>query len=224
MKIPSLLAATLAASCLTASLPAAASVLLHDDFESDSATTQLNFNSLTKWSVEGGTIDYVRNGDFGISCMGNIGGCLDMDGSRTVAGRIVSKAVFTLTAADSYTIAMQLSGNQRGGAADGLRLGMLDDSTGVEVFFSEFALGTFLWNRPFGEVSASFSGLAVDYSHGFRIFIAGLGGDNIGAVLDDVSFSNRQGGTVPLPASGALAVVALAGLAVVRRRARAGGR
>jgi hypothetical protein len=124
MTIKSLIAAGVLAAT-TASLPAAAAVIFQDNFDADNAASVLNFNSLINWDVSGGTIDYIRNGGFGIGCVGGTGGCLDTDGSTGNAGRITSKSIFTFDAGVDYFIDLSLSGNQRGGASDSLLFGLV---------------------------------------------------------------------------------------------------
>ena len=85
--------ATLAAAALAG--PAFAGVVFSDNFDSDRSSSALNFDSLLNWDVSEGTIDYIRNGGWGINCAGNSGGCLDMDGSTGNAGRITSKQSFS---------------------------------------------------------------------------------------------------------------------------------
>jgi hypothetical protein len=173
----------------------------------------LNFNSLINWTVApGGTIDYINDADggFGISCFGGAGGCLDMDGSTGSAGRITSKTLFSFTAGVTYTLSGEISGSQRSGS-DSVNFG-LDDGT------TTATAGPLASNAPFSLFSIVFTPGADFAAH---LFFAGVGGDNIGAILDNVSLADNQnggGGTTPEPGTLLLAGLALASAGLVRRR------
>ena len=65
-----LIVAGIAALSLISFPTQAATVLFQDNFNTDSAGSVLNFNALNNWTVSNGSIDYIRNGGFGISCAG----------------------------------------------------------------------------------------------------------------------------------------------------------
>ena len=189
----SLRSATLAAA-LAAALagpPAHAGILFQDNFDADNNASALNFSALLNWTVSGGTIDYIRSGGFGISCVGGAGGCLDMDGSTGDAGRITSNQSFTLTPGVNYFFDVELSGNQRGGAADNVVLGI------IEAGGAEFVL-------PIGPLApgaafAPFGGTFVFQPGSWRIYVEGVGGDNVGAILDNVVLRDDRAAPVPEP-------------------------
>jgi hypothetical protein len=57
--------------------------------------------------------------------------------------------------------------------------------------------------------------------HQYRVVLKGTGGDNIGAILDNVEFvGDVLGGKVPEPGSLALVALGLGAAAALRRRAR----
>lgn len=208
------LACTAALSAaLLGTVPAGAAVLFSDNFDGDSTASTLNFAALTNWTVSDGSIDYIRSGGFGINCVGNAGGCLDMDGSSNNAGRITSKATYTLVGGVTYTLSGLVSGNQRGGANDGIFFGLIDTATNT-VAFSDTVTGI----GPTAAFSLQ-STLVSGATGSFRLFFEGLGSDNVGVILDNVVFSDSRTSTVPVPGSLALALAALAALTAARRRA-----
>ena len=172
--------ATMIASLSTLAIPASAGVLFEDDFDTDNPISVLNFDALINWTVSEGTIDYLRSGDFGISCLGGAGGCLDMGGSSSDAGRITTKSVFTFDPGVAYAIDVTISGNQLGGASDSITVGLIDDvtSTMVTAFFPPLPA-----SAPFGTCTADFGTLSPGT---WRLFVEGAGGDNVGIILDDL--------------------------------------
>ncbi len=206
------------AVALTAALiaaPAQAGVIFSDNFEADNSMSVLNSTGLTKWTVSGGTIDYIRHGGWGIGCVGGSGGCLDMDGSTGNAGRITSKQVFSFDSGVQYFIDVALSGNRRGGASDSVIVGIVQETTGTEI---KATIGPLAPTAPFGTFSVDFSGSSAPGS--WRLFAEGLGGDNIGAILDDYVLRDVPRATVAAPSTLLLTGLALFAAGAVRRRRR----
>lgn len=220
MAVKNLVLAALMGAALAAGASAQAAVLLQDDFDGDSASTVLNFNSLTNWTVSDGTIDYIRSGAYGIGCVGGTGGCLDMDGSTSNAGQITSSATFSLTAGVTYTLTAQISGNQRGGASDSLTLGLIDAATDASL--SSFTLPPIDPGAAFSALGTYSLSITPVASTSVRVSFSGIGGDNIGPILDNVLFTDD---TRPIPVSepgtALLAGLGLLALALYGRRGRA---
>lgn len=176
---------------------AQATVLFEDDFDDDSAVSVLNFNAFDNWNVVEGTVDYIRSGGFGISCVGGTGGCVDVDGSTGNGGRMETSAIFHFDAETTYVLYVDVSGNQRGGAADFIDIGFagfasFSTPVPVDMPWTEFPLA--VWSSSAWDA---------------RIFIETSSNDNVGPVIDNVRLVTLQ---VPEPATLALSMAALAGL------------
>lgn len=204
----------LAAALATATLPAGAAVIFQDGFDTDNAGTVLNFSGLANWTVGDGTIDYIRSGGYGIDCVGDTGGCLDMDGSTSNAGRITSRQIFTFDAGTDYFIDIALSGNQRDGASDSVVFGLVNADTGGLL---QTTVGALAPGAPFDVFTSQYLGSALAGSN-WRLFVEGVGGDNIGAILDNYVLRDDASNSVAEPATVALLGLGLAGLAASRRR------
>lgn len=194
------LAATALALLLAAGPAAAAPVLLSEDFDAENGgATALNYTDFRRFDVARGSVDLVAHGDFGLSCAGGTGSCVDLDGSTEAAGTLGTTLFFL--SGELYVLTFDVSGNQRGGAPDTLRYGV-DQSASETV--------TLAADDPFRTVSLTFEGPGV---LGTSVFFEAEGGDNLGPILDNVTVA-----FVPLPASAGLLLAGLAALWGARRR------
>lgn len=189
------------------SLGANAGLIFQDNFDSEipvdlvKTGSDTNFTNFSEgWTVSGGTVDLVAQGDWGLDCYGNTGKCVDLDGSTGNAGIFTSKS-FTL-AAGLYEISFAISGNQRTGGTDQMAVSL------GGFFDKDFALAG---NAPWSVVTYQFS---VDSETSNSIVFNHAGGDNIGIMLDDVSLSSVD---VPEPASVFLLGLGLLGLRLARK-------
>lgn len=155
-------------------------------------------------------MDYIRTGTYHLECAGGTGGCVDLDGSTSDAGVLLSTP-FAITAGSSYTISFDLAGNGRRPSSDsvlfGFTGGLFDD-----------AISGIAWDQPFINYSYTFDALI---GGPFSFFIGAVGGDNFGPLLDNVlitSIDRPELPAVPLPATLPLLAGALGGLALWRRR------
>jgi hypothetical protein len=194
--------------------PATAAILFQDNFDSDHVSSVLDVASLNNWTISNGTVDYIRSGGFGITCFGGTGGCLDMDGSTNNAGRITSIATYNFLAGVTYTLEAQVSGNQRGGPTDSISLGFFDTVAVADAASATY--GGIASADPFAPRTIGFTpGSAGTY----RLFIEGVGGDNVGVILDNVLLRDDRT-AVPEPATLLLSGLALLAAGAARRRLR----
>jgi hypothetical protein len=167
------------------------------------------------WITVFGTVDSIHNGDFGIHCVGNLGGCVDLDGSTNQAGPLITSGTFNLAAGHTYQLSAQISGNQRGAVANNLIFGFA--TTSNIPLAAQTILGI-TSTSPFTLYSVLFTPTAAVTADVFFYDI--LGTNNIGPILDNVSVT-----AVPLPAAAWLMLSGLAALgAVARRRVSAASR
>jgi hypothetical protein len=200
------LAAVVAAVCMVS--PARGEVLFSDDFDVDAASSVLNFTSFLNWTVTQGSVDYIRSGDYGITCAGGAGGCVDMDGSSLgAAGRIESNTIFDFETGSKYILTLEYSGNQRDPTPDQIAFGI----TGLD----RFALYDVEPLDPFVSRSISYT---FESPHTGRIFVGdpNPSADFFGVILDNVALRLPEPGTL-----GLLGLV-LAGIVIGGRKEAAG--
>lgn len=193
----------LASTLLVASFSVSASVVtltsLNDNFDSiTSSVLNIPSSGLANWNVENGTVDAVVQPDFGLTCSGGSGTCIDLDGSTGDAGDLVSTYGFS---AGQYSLSFDLSGNQRSGANDSLL-----------VTFGDYSQ---LFNLASTAAWQTILVSLVNVSDGDQLSFSHAGGDNVGIMLDNVSVS-----AVPIPAAAFLFAPALLGFMGLRRKAK----
>ena len=159
--------------------------IFSDDFDSYGIT--LNWSGSPKWSVSNGAVDMIGNGAWDF-LPGN-GMYVDMDGTAFDAGKITSSD-FDL-APGMYTLAFDLAGNQRNNGPDTINVQVQGGSSLVDYSI------TLPENAPFLTYATSFIVATPTLA---SLSFEGVGGDNIGLLLDDVSISYAD----PIPAPGAL--------------------
>lgn len=179
---------------LTLSFSAHATVVFSDDFEANS----VGLNVVpTGWAVSDGTVDIVSPA-FHSLCGSANGKCIDLDGSTSNSG-VMSKT-FALTAGLSYTASFDIAGNGRGAAADSVTIKFGDQSLSLTAIAA---------NAPWATYSLTY---VPTVSGVFSLSFENAGGDNIGALLDNVSIS-----AVPEAETYAMLLVGL-GLMGMRRQ------
>jgi PEP-CTERM motif len=233
----------LAASFMVAS-PTMAQVVLSDNFNGENAgASQLNYTGFTNFNVggpAGSTVDIIHNGDFGLTCAGNMGSCVDLDGSSGVAGSLTSLQSFAFSAGDFIRLSYDLSGNQRSGADDWFSGFSFAGTTslinfGYNYFGTDVASGNYtttgILAQTFGlslSNEVPFSTRSIFFTAGnagsLSFNIGALGGDNVGPVLDNVNLSIAPG-AVPEPATWMMMILGfgLIGSAMRRRKAITSG-
>jgi hypothetical protein len=183
------------AALIVGAASAQASVIFSDDFESNPPGSNL---VPAAWTVQNGTVDIVGGG----FCLDGSSHCIDLDGSTRDAGDL-SHGFFAVSGV-TYTLTYQLGGNQRGGSDT-----VIVRLDGVSQSHALAALD------PLQTFTLSF----VASSTGPQAFaFSNAGGDNIGAILDNVVLSDSVTTALPEPASFVLLTAGLAGLGFSRRR------
>ena len=66
---------------------------------------------MTFSGTSGQRVSIVSSGDFGIDCVGNAGGCIDLDGSTNNAGVLTSNVM--PLGMGLYTLSFDLAGSRR---------------------------------------------------------------------------------------------------------------
>jgi hypothetical protein len=150
------------------------------------------------WTVSDGTVDVVDSGTYDLTCTGAIGRCVDLDGSTGTPGTL-SKS-FASVAGTTYNLIFDMSGNQLGYAPDSVTVNFGTASQVINLVSS----------APWANYQLSFSALT---SGPFTLSFKNGGGDNVGAMLDNVTVT-----AVPEPESFALMLVGLGMMGSILRR------
>lgn len=169
-----------------------------DDFDADAL--QLNQTSfLGGWTVADGTVDLIGAGGSWDLIPGN-GRYVDLDGSTHNAG--VFTRMIDLTAGVTYSASFALAGNQRGYADDVVDVSF--GATGIS-----YTLGA--TDALLAHVLTFTPGV----SGTFALSFANRGGDNVGALLDNVAVT-----AVPEPEAVAMLGAGLLAVGFIARRRR----
>jgi hypothetical protein len=210
-----LMSVALAFGVMTAS-SAHAVIVFQDNFDGEPGGSVLNYNSYANWDVTFGTVDKIANGGFGITCAGNTGQCVDIDGSTNDAGLMTLKQTFSFNAGDTVTLMFDYTGNQRATQSETIGI------TFAPFFSSFIAIGSGNIGLPFTTYSNS---VVVNTAvTGVTLSIGQVAGtdlnDNVGPIIDNVVIDVQPGRvtpTVPLPAP-ALLLGGLVALGVWKAR------
>ena len=198
MKTPQVLAAVLLSAAGAAN--AVTITIFSDNFDAD--VNGLNTVSFVGgWSVANGTVDTIGSPPPFFDLIPGNGHYIDLDGTTRDAGEF-SKALL-LTGGVTYTASFDLAGSHRGDR------NIVDVAFGTTV--NTYTLAS---ADPLGTASLVFTPGATGL---YSLSFANRGGDNVGALLDNVSVTT----VVPEPSTYALMLAGLAGMgAVARRRAK----
>jgi len=226
------LAASIAVLTLAASA-AHAGTVLSDNFDSENGgASSLQYNSFANFNAIGG-VDLVATPDYGITCAGGAGSCVDLAGTPG-PGEIVSKDYYGFAAGDLVTLSFDISGNQRTDEANNFYgVFNFDGATtidnysiggafGSQVIFPGDLVTSYIStsgsttgvNQPFETYSISFTAAQAG---SVQVGIGSTEASNVGPLLDNVSLSI---GAVPEPASWAMMLVGFGGLGATLRTSR----
>lgn len=169
-----------------------------DDFNTD--TTGLNKTTFNGgWTVTSGSVDLIGAGFFDFIPAN--GKYVDLDGSTGLSGTFDNQ--IPLAALTDYTLSFDLAGSQRG------------DTNTVNVIFGTVSQSyTLASSDPFSTYMLTFT---TNGAANYQIFFNNNGGDNIGALLDNVNVATAVS-EVPIPAALPLMASALGILGFSRRR------
>lgn len=191
---------------------ASAAPVFFDDFDAepgggDGASGLSDINRtvfLENWVISDGSVDLVAQGDFGpVDCFGGVGKCVDLDGTTGNAGIMTSRDI--ALQAGTHRLELQLAGVSSNFANNGAPAAPNDlNITIAGLVDIDLTLNQ---GDPFMLVSEDF---IVTNPGIINLVLSHAGGDNHGAILDNVSIS-----AVPLPAAGWLLLTALV---VIRSR------
>lgn len=147
-------------------------VLLYDDFNSENTTGYIyNYNSFVNWNIIDGTVDIVPGSSYGYNESGFV---VDLDGSTWESGTMTTKEVFNLSPG-VYTLEFVLAANRTYSNTVVVELG--------NVFSKTYTIpGNALWN-VFTE------NIVVNSATTGALSFKNSGGDNQGAILDNVKLS-----------------------------------
>lgn len=171
------------------SMMATAAPIFSDNFDDDA----LSLNQTVfwgGWTVSSGSVDVIGDPSF-FDLLPENGRYLDLDGSTGQSGQLSN--VLSLSAGQNYELTFDLAGSQRG------------SSETVYVTFGD-TLTDFSLNS--GDVFSNYSVTFTPTSDGlYSMIFQNAGGDNVGALLDNVSVS-----PVPEPSMILMMLVGLLGV------------
>lgn len=185
--------------------------VFEDDFDAEpgdgdgtSGGSGVGYTGFASWSVSDGTVDLVSDGDFSIDCPSAGGKCVDLDGNTNDAGVLTSTSL--LLDPGTYTLSYTLAGVSTSfSTAPAMADNLVDVSLGG--LYSD--QHTVQWGDAPQVFGATFDVLS---QTSVSLVFANQGGDNFGAMLDDVSLE-----LIPEPRTAALLGLGLAGLGLRAR-------
>lgn len=196
---------TITAISIATSNTANAATLLQDNFNTENGGIgRLNYNNFANWDVENGTVDLIGNSFYNF--FPSSGLFLDTDGSTRNAGRITSKTTFTFNPGDVVNLSFNLAGSQRGRELNSVIVSL--GSLLNETFTLPANQGLTNFTRTINVASLTNANLAFE----------GVGRDNVGLILDEITLSRTV--SIPEPSAwlGVLALGALDTVSVSKRQ------
>jgi uncharacterized protein (TIGR03382 family) len=206
-----MLRTAIVASLLAAATPAAAATIANDFNSENGGLSALNYAGFADLVVTG-AVDLVFTPDFGITCAGGTGGCVDLGGSPGPGAVSVTLPAPGGPGVYAVTFSFDLSGNQRlPGSVDGFYWGIIYGGGPFDTTPLEFID----WDAPFNSY-----GLVIDFVTAGGFWTAYVGTTNpgtAGPILDNFVFTVSDRTDIPTPAALALFGLGLGALAARRR-------
>jgi hypothetical protein len=151
-------------------------IIFSDTFDSENNGEGINnYGSFTKWDVVNGTVDLIGKGFFD-PYPGN-GLYVDLDGTSTNPALLESKTEFVL-ASGAYQLQFDLGGSQR------------DNTNQVTVEFGEIYRETFTISSD-SPLTTFTRTIYTPSAISGKLSFQNDGGDNIGAILDNVVLASN---------------------------------
>jgi len=177
--------------------------LLSDNFNTENGGVGvLNYAGFSNWNVSNGTVDLIGNGFFDFFPANVL--YVDLDGSTGDAGILTTKNSYTFNNGTNYQLSFDLAGSQRGSTETvNITLGSLIIDSKTLSSSDPFTTFTYFFTGDGSSAALSFSN---------------VGGDDLGALLDNVNLDVVQG--VPEPATLLLVGGGLISLVGLRRKIR----
>jgi PEP-CTERM motif len=221
------------AALLVASSASAATIYSNNFNTENGGLSQLNYAGFSGLSVVAGSVDLIASGNFGITCAGGSGACVDLNGSTNQDSRL-NVASFNFLANTLYTFSFDLSGNQRGTPDNNWFVGVEYDDLNVYNFFRlggafphiDLLQDAGTIGTSTGAVTSSATPFQT-YSIGFSLknagtatfFIGSNDVSNAGPVVDNFLITGDTA-AVPEPASWAMLIAGFGLVGAVARRRR----
>lgn len=227
------LAAALLGTALATPATAQSSITGNFDNEGGGASA-LNYTNFGQFDVTRGSVDLIHQPDYGLTCAGGSGSCIDLDGTTNSGGALTTKNAIAFATGSLVTLSFDLSGNQRGAGSDLFTAGFIfGNQTSLLNYtlgggFGGFSIGSFnatgittggsiFDTTPFTRYTLSFTAGGAGTAKGF---VGTSSNDNFGPILDNFSLSATA---VPEPATWAMMMLGfgIVGFGVRSRRAGA---
>lgn len=181
---------------------ATAAPIFSDNFNTENGGAYaLNYNTFTNWNVINGTVDLIGQGSPYDFLPGN-GLYVDLDGSSNAAGLMIPR-LLNIPTAGNYTLSFQLAGSHRTPT---------NETVNVQASLGGYAdIFSIASGQGFTTYTAD---LYFAQAGDLYLTFQNLGGDNMGALLDNISVAPA----VPEPGTMMLLGAGFLGLAIYNKR------